>query len=306
MQPLLEVNNLSKRFKKFQAVDQVSFSVNPGEIMGFLGPNGAGKTTCIKMITGFLYPDSGDISICGFRVDKQFEKAMSKVGAIVENPGLYREFSGWKNLKLYSRMLDNASNKRLKEVVRLVGLEERIHDKVKKYSLGMCQRLGLALALLGDPDVLILDEPTNGLDPEGIQELRHLLKNLAHEQGKAVLVSSHLLSEMELLCDRICIIQRGQLLGIESVESITSGKGKNTTSYLMVVDRPQEACEMLTGRGLAVQNSEEGLQFTLPMEKLSGLLLFLLKEGIQIYSVSPRKTSLERVYLEVTKGGDHA
>src|SRR5690606_36103405 len=190
-----------------------------GEVFGLLGPNGAGKTTSIRMMVGLMKLSEGQIRICGKNVQTHFEEAMLNVGAIVENPEMYKYMSGYDNLIHYARMMSNITKQRINEVIGLVGLEARIHDKVKTYSLGMRQRLGVAQALLHKPKLLILDEPTNGLDPAGIRELRDYLRQLAKDEQIAVIVSSHLLSEMELMCDRVAIIQNGKLLDMKQLKN---------------------------------------------------------------------------------------
>ena len=203
--PILEVKNITKRFGAKTVVRNVSFEVNPGEVVGFLGPNGAGKTTAIKMILGLLSIDAGEIKVNGFDVSQKREKALQRVGGIIESPELYGYLTGRTNLKLFASMYDGIKEEQIDSAVRTVRLENRINDKVKKYSLGMRQRLGVAQAILHDPNLLILDEPTNGLDPNGIKELRDNLRHLA-DKGAGVLVSSHQLAEMELMCDRVVII----------------------------------------------------------------------------------------------------
>jgi len=213
----VEIQNVSKVIKGKTIIDSLSFEVKNGEVFGFLGPNGAGKTTTIRMIVGLMEMTSGDIKISGYSVKKNFEKAVGQVGAIVENPEMYKFLSGYQNLLHYARMSKGITKEKIAETVKLVGLTDRIHDKVKTYSLGMRQRLGIAQALLHNPKVLILDEPTNGLDPAGIREIRDYVRMLAQEKDMAVIVSSHLLSEMEMMCDRIGIIQKGKLVDVQFV-----------------------------------------------------------------------------------------
>src|SRR5215470_16726592 len=217
---VLSAEGLSKRFGDRVAVSDVSFEVASGEILGFLGPNGAGKTTTIRMLVGLARPDSGRIRIFGSDLSGHFVEAMKHVGSIVESPDLYRYLSGRENLLHFSRMLPDGAATRIEELARLVNLEGRLDDKVSSYSLGMRQRLGIAQALLGNPDLLILDEPANGLDPAGIREIRQLIRSLAHERGIAVFVSSHLLSEIELMCDRVAIIHRGRTLAAAPVAEL--------------------------------------------------------------------------------------
>ncbi len=207
---ILEIKNVTKYFGRKKVIDDISLEVKEGEIYGFLGPNGAGKTTTIKMILGLLYIDQGEIIISGYNIKKQFEKAMESIGGIVENPDMYDYMSGRDNLKLYAR-IRGVKKERIEEVLKLVGMQHVAKQKVKKYSLGMKQRIGLALTMLHKPKILILDEPTNGLDPAGIKELRDILKKIAHEENVAVLVSSHILGEMQMLCDKVAVISDGKI-----------------------------------------------------------------------------------------------
>ena len=205
MSSIFEVRHLQKSLGGGKVVDDLCFSCNEGEIFGFLGPNGAGKTTTMKMALGLMRIDSGEVWIDGYNICKDFEKAMACVGAVVESPALYGNLSAEQNLCLFGRMRGRISPQRIEEILSLIGLEKN-KKKVKEYSLGMRQRLGLAQAILHRPKLLLLDEPTNGIDPVGIRKLRNILKYLAHEKGICIVLSSHLMSEMELMCDRVCII----------------------------------------------------------------------------------------------------
>ena len=222
---VLEIKNVSKSFGRRKIIDNINLYVKEGEVYGFVGPNGAGKTTTIKMILGLLSIDEGNIAINGFDVKKDFEKAMEYIGGIVENPDSYTYLSGLDNLKLYANVR-NISKERIDEVVKLVGLEDRIKDKVQKYSLGMKQRLGLAITLLHKPKVLILDEPTNGLDPAGIKDLRNILKKIAHEEKAAVFVSSHMLAEMEQMCDIVTVINKGKIITTKDIKDVLENKSE--------------------------------------------------------------------------------
>ena len=206
---ILECKNLKKSFGKKKVIKDVSFFVEEGDILGFIGPNGAGKTTTIKLILGLQRLDEGTVLINSFDIKKNFVKAIERVGTIVENPDMYMYLSGRKNLELVRHLYKNITEERIDEVIKIVGLDKRIDDKVSKYSLGMRQRLGIAQAILHHPNLLILDEPTNGLDPEGIVELRNLLKKLAKEEKMGILISSHNLMELESFCNKVCIIQWG-------------------------------------------------------------------------------------------------
>ena len=208
---ILKCKDLHKKIGKKEILKGVSLEVNEGDILGFIGPNGAGKTTTIKLILGLQGITSGEVNINGYDIKKDFTKAIRRVGAIIENPDLYMYLTGYENLKLVANMYKGITKERIMEVVKLVKLENRINDKVSKYSLGMRQRLGVAQAILHNPNLLVLDEPTNGLDPEGIKEMRDLLKVLA-KQGMAIFISSHNLAEMETLCNKVCIIQNGEII----------------------------------------------------------------------------------------------
>lgn len=219
---ILKVEGLTKSFKKRKIVDNVSFESKEGEILGFLGANGAGKTTTIRMITGLISCDSGSVIIDGHNIKNDFEKAIANVGAIVETPFLYEYMTGIDNIKLFAKLY-KASEEGVQEAIKVSGLKDRLEDKVKEYSLGMKQRIGLAVALMKQPKLLILDEPTNGLDPMGIRDLREFLKDLAHNKNTSVVVSSHILTEMEQLCDRVVIISEGKVICTKNMDEIEKG-----------------------------------------------------------------------------------
>ena len=218
---VLEVNNLSKSFGKRKVLDNINFNIYEGDIVGIIGPNGAGKTTLIKTILSLYKCDTGSIKICDYDIKKNLEEALSKTGSIIENPDIYLNISGRKNIEVIS-LINNIKDKDyIEEIIKFVGLEDRITDKVKKYSLGMKQRLGIACALIKRPKLLILDEPTNGLDPKGIKELRKMLKTISEKENMSILISSHILSEVENICDRVLIINEGKIIsdfGIEEVK----------------------------------------------------------------------------------------
>ena len=218
---VLELTNLSKSFGKRKILDNINLTIYEGDIIGLIGPNGAGKTTLIKTILRLYYYDKGSVKICGYDTKKQLEQALSKVGSIIEKPDMYDQLTGRKNLKITELLNNIHDQKYVEEMIEFVGLKTRINDKVKKYSLGMKQRLAIANALIKKPKLLILDEPTNGLDPKGIRELRQMLKTISQEQNMSILISSHILSEVENICDRVVIIDQGRLVkefGIEEVK----------------------------------------------------------------------------------------
>lgn len=308
MSKVLELKNVTKIMGKRRIVDNISFFINEGEIFGFLGPNGAGKTTTIKMITGLLKIDEGEIFISGKNVNKDFENALSRVGGIIENPEMYGYLSGRDNLEIYGRMHGKVSNERVDEIIRLVKLENRIDDKVKKYSLGMRQRLGLAQALLHNPKLLILDEPTNGLDPMGIKELRDTLRELAYKEGLAVLVSSHLLSEMELMCDRFGIIDNGKIIDMKTMKDIKNQESKSNSDYEIEVDDIAKARDILNevvkSRELEVNfKAEENMIYLTATKQQVALVNKALVSGdVLVYSIEVVANSLEDEFMKITTG----
>lgn len=293
----VKLTNVSKEIKGKQIIKDVSFEVYKGEVFGFLGPNGAGKTTTIRMMVGLMGITSGDIFIEGASIKTDYEKAVSHVGAIVENPEMYKFLTGYQNLMQYARMVPGVTEARLAEVIELVGLTDRIKEKVKTYSLGMRQRLGIAQALLHKPKVLILDEPTNGLDPAGIREIRDYLRKLAREEQMAIVVSSHLLSEMELMCDRIGIIQQGELLDIQSVRDFIQD---GVSSYQFKVAQMDAAQGILKSAGLAVTEVEGTLQVVLEKERVPEIVASMVDNKIAIFEVKEVTKTLEDKFLEKT------
>lgn len=300
---VLEIKNVSKSFGRTKIIDNLTFSVNSGEIFGFLGPNGAGKTTTMKMVLGLIPFSEGDICINGYSIKKDFEKAMQNVGGIVENPDLYEYMTGYENLKLVARIY-KVDKKRIDEIVDIVGLKEKIKLKVKKYSLGMKQRMSVALALIRNPKLLVLDEPTNGLDPVAIHELRDLLKDLAHNRGVCVFVSSHLLSEVELMCDRVGILDKGRLIKIEDLKNIIEIKDKNDNEaiYKIITSDNKKAKDILVNNGYEVNDEKEALEVSIKKDKIDLLINIMLSNGITVYEFSIKKATLEEEYLNVTGG----
>jgi len=298
----LEVHNLTKKIGKKLIVENVTFQIEKGEIFGLLGPNGAGKTTIIRMIVHLINRTEGKVVINGHDLDESFKEAMGEIGAIVENPEFYKYMSGMKNLKHYMRMATkDVSAERLDEVIRLVGLEQTIHQKVKTYSLGMRQRLGVAQALLHSPSILILDEPTNGLDPQGIREFRDYLRLLVN-QGISVLVSSHLLSEMELMCDRFAIIEKGKLTHISQMKE-TVDVGSQTKQHVMFeVDNTEQAFNLLVNQNLGEERKVEAgfIYASMDRETVAKANQLFVSNGLQVYEISYLKASLEDRFLEIT------
>ncbi len=299
---LLRIENLSKAIKKKKVLKGISLTVNSGEIVGFLGPNGAGKTTTIKLIMGLLKITEGKITICGHDVATDFEKAMENVGGIVENPDLYKRMTGRQNLEYFASMYKGVDKKHIDEVVELVKMSKRIDDRVKTYSLGMCQRIGIAQALLHRPRLLVLDEPTNGLDPIGIKELRDLLKYLAKEANVGVFISSHLLSEMELMCDRIYIIDNGEIIGEKSMNQAEANADTVLYHYLFITDNDNKAYEHMTQMQLNCELNDEGLEIVAKRSDIPGIVKMLVDKGIGIYGVNQKKRSLEQDFISITTG----
>lgn len=300
--PIVSIKNVTKEINGKKIIDNLSFDIYPGEVFGFLGPNGAGKTTTIRMIVGLISITKGEVVIKGNNVAKNFEKAISEVGAIVENPEMYKFLTGYQNLIHYGRMVSGVTKEKITEVVELVGLQGRIHDKVKTYSLGMRQRLGLAQALLHSPSVLILDEPTNGLDPAGIREIRDYIRKLAREEGLAIIVSSHLLSEMELMCDRIGIIQQGKLLGVQTVNEFIHGEEKLHVSF--EVDQQEVAMKIIEEQFPHFLGKMDGNRLVVSLEKTEIPLVnkAFVTNNINVFAISQRPKTLEDKFLEVTGG----
>ncbi|MBS5805643.1 MAG: ABC transporter ATP-binding protein [Firmicutes bacterium] len=292
MKKLLECQDLCKSFGKKQILKNVSFELDEGDILAFIGPNGSGKTTTIKLILGLQGIDKGSVNINGFDIKKDFVKAIEKVGAIVENPDTYMYLSGWDNLKLTANMYKNISDEAIKDIVKLVDLETRIHDKVSKYSLGMRQRLGIARALINKPNILILDEPTNGLDPEGIKDLRNLLKKLAKE-GMGILISSHNLAELESFCNKVLIIDNGTIIETSEVKEFKN----NDNKYVFTVS----STEKLDIEGI-YEVSKTKFSFNGDKESIAKIVKKLVKENIDVYEVKMQELTLEEAFLKKTGG----
>ncbi|MBS4198272.1 ABC transporter ATP-binding protein [Bacillus sp. FJAT-49732] len=303
MKTVVELKNVTKTIRGKKIIDDLSFTVMEGEVFGFLGPNGAGKTTTIRMMVGLIGITSGEIVICGKNVKKDFESSIKHVGAIVENPELYKFLTGYQNLEQVARLIKGITKEKIDEVVELVGLKDRIHEKVKTYSLGMRQRLGIAQSLLHDPKILILDEPTNGLDPAGIREIRDYLRSLARDKGMSVIVSSHLLSEMEMMCDRIAIIQKGKLINVQHVRE---EKNTNEREYVFIINNRKQALSLLDKQGYAPKVNGEGIGLLLKKEQVPNVINLLVHNDFLIYEVKGQTRTLEDRFLEITNGGEVA
>ena len=297
----LRTRNLSKRYGKRLAVNNLNLEVHRGEIFGFLGPNGAGKTTTIRMALGLIAPTAGSVEILGQDIATHGSQILPRVGALVEVPALYLYMSGRDNLRAVGSVLGGVPEKRIDKVLELVGLQVRQKDRVRTYSLGMKQRLGVAIALLQDPDVLILDEPANGLDPAGIVEMRDLMHQLAAE-GKTIFISSHLLAEVQQICTRVAIINLGELVTEASIQELTGARGE----FAVTLERPQEALTLIQtqawGRG-AHLDANGALITAAPQGRGRDLNLFLVNAGFVPDTITQPTQDLEQVFLRLTNSG---
>lgn len=307
---VLSVNNLKKSIKNKEIIKGISFDVYAGEIFGFLGPNGSGKTTTIRMLVDLIRPTEGTIQICGFDVHKEHDEAMRKVGCIVENPELYSYLTGWENLEHFARMLPDVDENRIREVVEIVSMDARIHDKVRTYSLGMRQRLGIAQALLGRPSLLILDEPTNGLDPQGIKEMREFIQRLAAD-GLSLFVSSHLLSELQQMCHRVAIISHGEVIQVGAVDELIAQGGRVvwTVSPGEQAQRILQSSEFVISAVTVDMDNLSNLPSTVKQvstqmnqEDIPKLSQVLIEQGISLYAVEIKNPTLEDLFLRLTEG----
>lgn len=300
-QNIIETINLCKKYKTTYAVKDLSLQVRRGEIYGFLGPNGSGKTTSIKMLLGLIKATTGSITLFGKQLERDRNHILKKVGALVESPSYYGHLTGYENLKIIQRML-NVSEKRIEEVLNIVRLTKAKNKLVKQYSLGMKQRLGIAIALLGKPELLILDEPTNGLDPAGIHEIRDLIKSLPDTDGITILISSHLLSEIDQMATQVGIISEGNLIFQDSIEVL---RNKNDSQIRVRVDDTNKAKLIL----------EKNFDYNIQLDSNSNLILkksddhhislvnnILVDSNLSVYRIEEVKSSLEDVFLNIIKG----
>ncbi|HHT7237586.1 ABC transporter ATP-binding protein [Bacillus sp. JJ927] len=305
MTMILSVRDVKKVIGKKTLVEDISFDVKQGEVFGFLGPNGAGKTTTIRMLVGLIKATEGTISIGGYSIKENFREAMRQIGSIVENPELYTYLTGWENLKQFARMLGDISDERIIEIAKMVHLDERIHDKVKTYSLGMKQRLGIAQALLGNPKLLILDEPTNGLDPAGIRELREFIHKLVKEENMSVFISSHLLSEVQMICDRVAIIHKGKIITVAPIEELIKTASDRVE---WVVTPISKAKDMLDAAEEVEEVSieDERLLCRMDVASISVWNKHFVENEIDVHSVKELVFTLEDLFIELTRGEQHA
>ena len=291
---VLETANIWKKINHKVIVNDISLKLYEGDILGFVGSNGAGKTTTIKLLLGLQSINGGKVLINGHDLKKDFINAISNVGAIIENPDLYMYMTGYENLRI-SALIYGIDNNRINEVIKMVGLENKINEKVKKYSLGMRQRLGIEQAILHNPKVLILDEPMNGLDPIGIKELKDLLFRLAKKERIAILISSHLLNELENICNRICIISKGKIIKDDYIENIR--KVTENTSYILEVS--DNNLNSILSNYQIIDDSHIKVKGN--NEKITTILKTLLLNNVLVLEMKKEKLSLENAFLELEK-----
>ncbi|PFJ15065.1 ABC transporter ATP-binding protein [Bacillus cereus] len=305
MKTILSVRGVKKVIGKKTLVENISFDVKQGEVFGFLGPNGAGKTTTIRMLVGLIKATEGTISIGGYPIQQNFKEAMRQIGSIVENPELYTYLTGWENLKQFARMLGGISDERIMEIAKMVHLDERIHDKVKTYSLGMKQRLGIAQALLGNPKLLILDEPTNGLDPAGIRELREFIHKLVKEENMSVFISSHLLSEVQMICDRVAIIHKGKMITVAPIEELIKTASDRVEWIVTPISKAKDMLDHAEEiREVSIES--ERLLCRMDIASISVWNKHFVENGIDVHSVKELVFTLEDLFIELTRGEQHA
>lgn len=293
---ILKVEKLCKKVGKKEILKNVSFQIDEGDILAFIGPNGAGKTTTIKCILGLQRLTKGSITINRYDIKKDFVKAITHVGCLVESPDVYMYLTGMENLKIQAQMYKNVVLDDILRVVELVGLEQVIHDKVSKYSLGMRERLGIAMALLNNPKLLVLDEPTNGLDPEGIKDLRVLLKRLA-KTGVGILISSHNLSELENFCNRVCIISKGKILEEASILDL---KQMDEARYVLKVEDSKKVKEYLTNLDKVLD--KQHIEVFKDEEEVAEFIALLVKHDIKVYEVIKEELTLEEAFMKKSGG----
>ena len=297
----MDIVNLNKFYGERKVLKNLNFEVYAGEIFGFIGPNGAGKSTLIRIISGLSAPTSGEVFICGKSVQKNFEQAVTNIGVVMENCQLYAYMTGRQNLNYFASLIKGIKKDDIDRIIKTVGLENRIDDKVKTYSYGMRQRLGLAQALLNNPKLLILDEPTNGLDVNGVIELRRTLKILAAKNNMGIFMSSHVLSEMEQLCDTVAIFDRGSILEMRTMDDFQNNSNSQKR-FRIRVDYPNYAGKIISLKhGLDVELAGNSVIIPYIPEKFDDIINDLRRRNLTIYGTSVVTKSLEDIYLEILK-----
>jgi len=305
MQPIVQVTGLTKQFKNLTAVDGLSFSVNEGDVYGFLGQNGAGKSTSIRMMLTLIEPTSGEIEIFGMKLAKHRREILSQIGAVIEKPDIYKYLSAYDNLQLFARLSGiNPSRRQLMDQLEMVGLAHRANDKVKTFSQGMKQRLGIGIALVHNPRLIILDEPTNGLDPQGIADIRNLILHLSRESKKTVIVSSHLLSEIEQIATRVLIIDKGKKLVEGNANELFDPS--QTIVELQTMDNVFALQQLKQSKWLNNLQAPRNNAIVLKLDRKEIPLLHtdLAQMQVQLLSLQPRH-SLEDYFLQITSNNQH-
>jgi len=299
MEYIVQTENLSKSFAKEQAVSNINLKIRKGEIYGFLGPNGAGKTTTIRMLLGLMKPSSGTIKIFQKDLKKERINILAKVGSLVENPSYYPHLTAYENLEALRKIL-GVPKSRIDEVLEIVRLKDAANKKVKGFSLGMKQRLGIAASLLHNPELLILDEPTNGLDPSGIIEIRNLIKRLPKEYGMTIIISSHLLSEIDQMATQVGIVTKGKMIFQDSIEAM---RRFAQPKVVIKVSDSEKGWRSLVANGMKAEHKDDLILFDeCSDEKVAHIVQILVQEGISVYRVEEEKRSLEEIFLQMTTG----
>lgn len=299
---VIEVSNLSKSFKGRKAVDKIDLTVEAGDIFGFLGPNGSGKTTTIRMLVNLIYPDEGTIKIDGWDLKHNFKNALERVGVVADAQSFYPYLSGRRNLELMANLISDVSAERVDEVLKVVGLTSRAEDKVKTYSLGMKQRLGIANALLNDPKLVIMDEPTNGLDPQGMKEIRDLICELNLKKNITFFISTHLLHEVEQICNKAAILNHGKIVFQGKVDDLLNS---NYESVEICTDSTERAEDLIKHLEYIknVERSEKGLVAHIEKGCSAELNRYLIANNVDVKYLIPHNPSLEAFFIDITKGG---
>jgi ABC-type multidrug transport system ATPase subunit len=305
MSSIIKVSNISKYFKEIKAVDDLSFSINEGDIYGFLGQNGAGKSTTIRILLTLIEPTSGEVEIFGMNLRTHRKEILRKIGAVIERPDLYKYLTAYENISLFAKMSGiKVSKGRLMEQLEQVGLAERAHSKVKTYSLGMKQRLGIAVALVNDPQLVILDEPTNGLDPQGIADVRNLILHLSRNQHRTVLVSSHLLSEIELIANRMLIVDKGKKIVEGNVQELFDPAEMIVELQTVNAAKTAEAINNSYWKKYFQKQHQETFIFKMHKNEIPALNNYLVSKEVEVLSIQPRH-SLEDYFLSLTSSNQH-
>jgi ABC-2 type transport system ATP-binding protein len=299
------VANVHKSFGSKKVLNEVNIAISPGEVFGFLGPNGAGKTTTVRVILSLVRPDQGTIMINGYNIKERFKQAIACVGAVVETPKFYLCLSGYQNILLMANLHRNIPRSRIEQVLKIAGLTERAQDPVGTYSLGMKQRLGIARALINDPKLIFLDEPMNGLDPQGIFEVRELIRRLANEQGTTFFLTSHLLHEVEQVCNRIAILNKGQILIQGSVDDLLANDSETVEIHTKETSRTQQALQEVAYIRRFTRLDEHRVIVEIDKGLSGRLNRHLINLGIEVEYLVPNNQSLENLYMELIQGDSY-